>query len=126
MLANQQGKEQVQAVALNLIPAMIPAICPAALLAAGFLAALLGPATSAAAASAAGLGALLANDGSCFASIHLTALHLLQPECNGLRVGRMPGGTVAAGLNTRCSRHQLSLSIVTSMVKCSRMLQHVW
>ena len=60
---------------------MIPAICPAALFGAGFLAALLGPGTSAAAgsAAAAGLGALLASDGSCFASKHFTALHLLQP-----------------------------------------------
>lgn len=81
----------MQAVAWYLIPAMIPAICPAALLGAGFFA-LLGPATSAASAAAAGLGALLANDGSCFASKHFTALHLLQPERNGLRVGRMSGG----------------------------------
>lgn len=54
------------------IPAMIPAICPAALFAVGFCAALLGPAASA----AAGLGALLARAGSCFASRHFTALHL--------------------------------------------------
>lgn len=54
---------------------MMPAIWPAALLAAGFWAGLLGPAASVEGA-AAGLGALLANDGSCLASIHFTALHL--------------------------------------------------
>ena len=54
---------------------MMPAIWPAALLGAGFWAGLLGPAASVEGA-AAGLGALLANEGSCLASIHFTALHL--------------------------------------------------
>jgi len=61
--------------ALIAVPAMMPPIWPAALLGAGFWAGLLGPAASVEGA-AAGLGALLANDGSCLASIHLTALHL--------------------------------------------------
>lgn len=56
---------------------MMPAICPAALFGAGFGAALLGPAADASEGTAAGLGALLANDGLCFASKHFTALHLL-------------------------------------------------
>lgn len=54
---------------------MMPAIWPAALLGAAFWAGLLGAAASVEGA-AAGLGALLANDGSCLASIHFTALHL--------------------------------------------------
>ncbi len=60
---------------LRAVPAMMPAIWPAALLGAAFWAGLLGAAASVEGA-AAGLGALLANDGSCLASIHFTALHL--------------------------------------------------
>lgn len=57
-------------------PAMMPAICPAALFDAGVCAGLDGPAALVSEAAAVGLGALLASAGSCFASKHLTALHL--------------------------------------------------
>ena len=59
------------------LPAMIPAIWLTALLCAGLAAALLGSAVAPSGEGpAAGLGALLAKDGSCLASRHLTALHL--------------------------------------------------
>ena len=60
------------------VPAMMPAIWLTALFGAAFGAGLLGPAAapSVEGPAAAGLGALLANEGSCLASRHLTALHL--------------------------------------------------
>ena len=86
----------------------MPAICPAALFGAGFDAALLGPAAVASDGTAAGFGALLANDGSCFASMHFTALHLMnsttQSRCLVL-LKELTYGSFSTSKDTHTQKH---------------------